>query len=134
MLIDLVAGPFAYAFGSCGLDTGSPWTPRLLELLRLRSGWFDGEGESIGMPAIEYAREVLRRVSEHSLPLPTIFPTPAGGVQLELLSGTRHLELMISPDLSIEGYILDSASGEDDEVEISSPDEAAAFMDRWSDV
>lgn len=114
------------------LDSGSSWTPRLLELLRLQSGWFDGEGESIGMPAIEYAREVLRRASENSTPLPAIFPTPAGGVQLELLSGTRHLELTISPDLLIEGYILDSASGEDDEVEIGSLDEAAAFIGRWS--
>lgn len=114
------------------LDSGSPWTPRLLELLRLQSGWFDGEGESVGMPAIEYAREVLRRTSEHSLPIPTIFPTPAGGVQLELLSGTRHLELAISPDLTVEGYFLDSSSGEDDEVEITSLDEAAAFIGQWS--
>jgi hypothetical protein len=116
------------------LDAGSPWTPRFLELLQLRTGWFDGGGEAVALPAIEYAREVLWRATEKDIELPSIFPTPAGGVQLELLSGTRHLELTISPDLLVEGYVVDSSNGEDDEAALDSPDAAADFLGRWSDV
>lgn len=115
------------------LDASAPWTARFVDLLRLRTGWFGGHGDPIALPAIEYASEVLRLALERAAPTPTIYPTPTGGVQLELLTGTRHLELSITPDLDVEGYVLDSTTGEDDEAVLISPAAAAEFIGRWSD-
>ncbi|MAM53960.1 MAG: hypothetical protein CMH35_03780 [Microbacterium sp.] len=116
------------------LDAGAPWTTRFVDLLRLRTGWYDGRGDPIALAAIEYASEVLRLTIERTAASPTVYPTPAGGVQLELLTGARHVELSISPDLDVEGYALDSKTGEDDETLLTSPAAAAEFIGRWSDV
>ncbi|CAL9474526.1 hypothetical protein SUDANB121_02921 [Nocardiopsis dassonvillei] len=89
------------------LKTDAPGGSRLIDLAALLPGWLDGEkGDAIDLSSIEFAREILMQVDERGLPHPRIYPTPAGGVQLEWQDPSLHVELTISSDLSSEIFVL----------------------------
>jgi hypothetical protein len=57
---------------------------RLQELGALEPGWFDGDGESLPSAGIRWLRTLLLAViSQGDVPVPRIFPTPEGGIQVE---------------------------------------------------
>ena len=60
-----------------------PGAARLAELEALPAGWLDGEGAPIDRASLRTARALLAALSEFHVVLPRIYPTPAGGVQLE---------------------------------------------------
>ena len=109
----------------------APWASRLIELRSLSAGWLDGQGEPIADAALECAERILEAAREAELPMPAVFPTPPGGVQLEYLDSKRHLEVGIAPDVSIEGYYLDVGTHEEHEEELATVAEAIWFMKRW---
>lgn len=114
------------------LYSDRPWTPRLLELLSLKTGWFEGAGRPIEVASVEIAQAIVSKVNLAASPFPAIFPTPSGGIQLELLDRTRHLEVTITENLEIEGYFLDASSGADLFETFTQPREASVFFQRWS--
>lgn len=57
---------------------------RLKELEALKPGWFEGEGEVPSREELDWLRGVLlEMMAQHSLPAPTLFPMPEGGVQAD---------------------------------------------------
>ena len=115
------------------MHSGEPWSDRLEQLLALRAGWLDGTGSSVRMDAIQYADRVMTQLAAlESRLAPRLFPTPDGGVQIEVDSETKRIEITISPELEIEGYGLDTATDGDEERILTSPEEAADFLSGWS--
>src|SRR5579871_814593 len=71
---------------------------RLYSLLNLKDGWMDGGGMAPSPYTIESAKDVLHHLLEEwSLPLPSVFPTPDGGVQAEWVVNDWSLELKFVP-------------------------------------
>jgi len=111
------------------LSADDAWTQRLSELASLADGWLDGDGESIDLNAIEFARDLLASITEKALPEPLVFPTPTGGIQLEWAAQTTHAEISIDASLtSISAYRLDAASGTEVERQIVGIEDALAFV------
>ncbi|CCQ47184.1 hypothetical protein ARTSIC4J27_3164 [Pseudarthrobacter siccitolerans] len=103
-----------------------PLSVELAELASLNPGWLDGDGEIIELPSIEFARDLLGTLQEERLAQPAVFPTEAGGVQLEWLSQQRHIAITVEPDLTIEAFFLDAST---DSRELANPVGIAAVRD-----
>lgn len=57
---------------------------RLGELLRLETGWFDGQGEPLSPKALSYLGEFFVRLFWRAkLPIPYLYPSPSGEVHAE---------------------------------------------------
>jgi len=95
------------------LSESDPWATRLLEIASLTAGWLDGDGVEIDLSAVELARDILEECSARSIRLPRVYPTPAGGVQLEWHDDDSQTELEITPDLEV----IASHFGPDEDVE-----------------
>ena len=76
------------------------WGRRLLELADLQDGWIE-DGEAIATPSLECARDVLKRLESKRI-RPGIFPTPAGGIQLEWSADGERYVVAISSELELE--------------------------------
>lgn len=113
------------------ISRGRPWSERMLDLISLRQGWADGQGKAVATYAADLAIKVLEGAQESNYPLPHIFSTPEGGIQLEHHKGTKHLELTISPDDEHEGFYYDSSTDETVEIEFTTPDQMIDFLGRW---
>lgn len=77
------------------------WEKQLQEISRLKDGWYNGEGYSISWDAIENAKNIMECLEDYYKQdnLPTIFPTPQGGVQLQSSheEGSLYGEVLIEP-------------------------------------
>lgn len=113
------------------ISRGQPWSDRMFELIFLRQGWVEGQGKAVVMDTAELAMKVLEGAQKSGYPLPHIFPTPEGGIQLEHHKGTKHLELTISPDDEHEGFYYDSSTDKTIEKEPKTPHEMVDFLGRW---
>jgi hypothetical protein len=71
---------------------------RIQELKGLKDGWLDGEGVAPSDQDLDWMLEFLNKEYPDELPLPYIFPTPEGGVQLEWTIGSYDVSLDV--DLS----------------------------------
>ena len=56
---------------------------RLDELRTLADGWCEGAGKAPSSPGLDWLAESFNRRYPEELPLPHLYPTPAGGVQAE---------------------------------------------------
>ena len=63
---------------------------RLTEIAALPDGWLDGEGVRVGQPIIDIAETLLRENPDWFAPA-GIFPTPEGGIQIELSLRARQI-------------------------------------------
>jgi hypothetical protein len=61
---------------------------RLDYIASLKPGWFDGEGKAVKAKDIAIARELLGS-------LPSIYPTPKGGISLEWVFDGGYLVMRI---------------------------------------
>lgn len=77
------------------------WGQRLLELADLQDGWVE-EGEAISTPSLELVRDVLQTEKLWPSGVPSIFPTPAGGVQLEWINVGKRFVASVSPNMELE--------------------------------
>lgn len=95
------------------LDIGA----RLDELRKLAPGWLDGvEGQPLPKSGLDWLMRELEGHYPEDMPLPWIFPTADGGVQVEW--SLNSMEVSLDIDLQqCSGclHTLDSASGEDQE-------------------
>lgn len=87
---------------------------QLDELRALGDGWLDGDGQALSSEGLD---RLAVRFEEHypeQLPLPSIYPTPAGGAQLEWTLGSN--EVSVEVDLAsgkAEWHEVDLSSGID---------------------
>ena len=68
---------------------------RLEELERLEDGWLDGEGRALDKRGIRWFVEMFERSFPNDLPLPYIYPTADGNIQLEWTLGNYELSLKV---------------------------------------
>lgn len=111
------------------------WENRLKELSKLEDGWYNGEGYSISKDAIENAKNIMECLQDYykQTNLPTIFPTPQGGIQLQssLEEGSLYGEVLIEPQGRYEGYLLFHLTGQEQHHNISDWADAASFIKTW---
>ena len=111
------------------------WEKHLEELSRLEDGWYDGEGRSISADAIENAKNIMECLQNHYKQenLPTIFPTPQGGIQLQssLEEGSLYGEVLIDPQGRYEGYLLFHLTGQEQHHNLHDWADAASFIKTW---
>ena len=70
---------------------------RIAEIEQLPYGWHEGTSPSIGSGAIDKARSVVTQLAFDSLPTPSIFPTPEGGISLEWSTDRLKAEVVLAP-------------------------------------
>jgi len=88
---------------------------RIQELKSLQDGWLDGKGKAPNKDELEWFCDVFENQYPEKLPLPFIYPTPEGGLQLEWTLQDKEISLEI--DLythEAEWHLLDLSSGEDE--------------------
>lgn len=68
---------------------------RLDELRALKDGWLEGEGKAPSQEGLVWLSETLTDFFPDDLPLPRLYPTPAGGVQAEWPFGDAEAILEI---------------------------------------
>lgn len=81
---------------------------RLRSFADLKPGWCDGGfhstyGEPTCKEAIDWALLVCSQIVGTMIPMPSTFPTPPGGVQLEWSWGGWSIDLEMSPEGDVRG-------------------------------
>lgn len=69
---------------------------RLEELSFLKDGWLDGDGVSLNSTSLEWLSDTFEDQYSPSLPLPSIFPTPEGHIQMEWSSAKWEISILIN--------------------------------------
>lgn len=110
---------------------GHPLEDSLIELNELKAGWLNGIGEAIAPHAISIARDVSLLVEKtKKFALPTVFPMPDGGIQLQWLekdnSIVYHIEISKYGQLFVTGLKLEPQ--EDFEQEFKDFNEAVEYL------
>lgn len=96
---------------------GAPNVPsRLKELTALQDGWLNGEGKALDKKGIRWFVGMFEKFFPDDLPLPYVYPTVEGNIQLEWTFGTRELSLEV--DLKShrgEWIVVEVKTGEEEE-------------------
>lgn len=71
---------------------------RCEELAQLKDGWLDGEGKAPAKEGLKAFKTAWDAASTESLPLPYIYPTPEGGIQMEWRQGDWELSAKVDLD------------------------------------
>jgi len=73
---------------------------RLHELSKLTDGWYEGGGYAPSKETINRAKIVLLKVHQEDpeVTIPSIFPTPEGGIQMEWSLDGWDIEVRIQPE------------------------------------
>ena len=64
---------------------------RLYELQALTDGWLDGEGLAPANDSLDWLSQQFEQLYPDDLPLPSLFPTPEGGIEAEWSLGARSI-------------------------------------------
>lgn len=79
-------------------DHGTPFDKlraQLMDLRQLRGDWFDENSRAPTPDALQMATRIADGLKYRSLPSPTAFPTPDGGVSLEWITRDVQIGVMI---------------------------------------
>lgn len=88
------------------------------EFRSLRDGWLNGEGRAPSPEGLDWLAESFERFypEDPDVPLPYVYPTVEGGVQLEWSLGSKELSLEVTlADHSAEWYWADISADDEDE-------------------
>ncbi|MDR1427746.1 MAG: hypothetical protein LBJ08_08335 [Bifidobacteriaceae bacterium] len=77
---------------------------RLIQLAELDDGWLGDGGSQVSLDAIEFARDLVADLDEDGKPIPRIYPTASGGLQLEWHSESGDTEVVIERDLTVSAF------------------------------
>lgn len=105
---------------------------RLTALAGLENGWGDGEGQPVSLPTIEFVSKIWQALEAQAVETPAIFPTEEGGLQMEWVSNSAHLQVAVDPDVALEAYFLDTATGEEEFDEPDGISKLVEFVGRHS--
>ena len=90
-------------------DSPAPINDQIDRLSSMNDGWLDGDGAAPSQEGLEGLRTLLKPLS----PIPTLYPTPEGGVQAEWSIGDREISLEIDLDsLKAEWHDLNTSTTE----------------------
>lgn len=103
------------------LDVGA----RIDELRSLDPGWLNGEGAAPSRAHLDWFVAAFEQYYDADLPLPYVYPTVDGGLQLEWTIGTREFSLELAREVHQGQWdLVDTQSGVEDERELNLDDEA----------
>lgn len=91
---------------------------RLMVLINLPDGWDGHNGKPTAPASAVHALEVLGRIMEPGLPLPSIMPLSNGGVQLEWHRKGWDVEMEFLGGPRVEVFVHNLATGEDRELDL----------------
>ncbi|MGW6258512.1 hypothetical protein [Streptomyces sp. NPDC055085] len=82
------------------------WSRRLTELSRIESGWLEGAGEAVNGRVLRQVELLLLELLDIGVERPSIYPTEAGGVQLEWSSdrGEVTAEVTRGEEVDVFGF------------------------------
>lgn len=90
------------------------------DLRLLKDGWLDGDGDAPSPDGLSWLLDVFERRYPDDAPLPYLYPTETGGVQVEWSLGTREASLEVDVDShSAVWHVLDLQSKESEERTLS---------------
>jgi len=94
------------------------------KLRTIKDGWLDGVGSSIDVDLLRRVRTWLGDHVRDSIPRPTLFPTPEGGVEVEWVAGRYDVSVEFDPvSGKVAWHALDLDTCEVDEMDVSMDDE-----------
>ena len=105
---------------------------RLCELLALNEGWDGYQGQPLKHETGMFALQILNDVMSGSTPIPQAVPVATGGVQFEWHEPEYEIEFYVAAPYSCEVWYENHATGESDEVELTSDFEI--FAQKISDL
>ncbi len=68
---------------------------RIEELKNLKDGWLDGKGSTLSSEGLDWFAKIFEANYPDELPLPFVYPTAEGGIQVEWSLGGHELSLEI---------------------------------------
>lgn len=80
----------------------------LNEYKNLDHNWDGYNAEKPSLPAIEYAKKIIKYLILHGIKNPFLYPMRNGGVQIEFQEHTNNFEIEINPDKSIILLVFDN--------------------------
>jgi hypothetical protein len=86
---------------------------RLDEIAALEVGWLDGEGAKIDRTVISNVRRLLSTLADNPSPRVCVYPTEAGGVQLEWTNGPIESSLEFLTEGQVQFSFVDVESGQE---------------------
>ena len=93
---------------------------RFNEVVSLPRGWDGYTGVPVSFTTAQFAAQMIERLCVSDVPTPSVIPGTDGSVQVEWHTGGYDVELDVLGPLEVEGYRLNQATGEVDELEIES--------------
>jgi len=93
--------------------TAGQFRARLDELRRLNAGWLDGEGSPLNPAALAELGELFELYYPADLPLPYMFPTVSGGLQLEWRLAESWAEVEVDLSSFIGDWLIDWGDAEE---------------------
>lgn len=113
VVLDTHATPFAPGHTSVPDAVGWAGTPReavatrFQELAALEFDWDTYGAKPIDLDALREAQAVVEQLLRQPIPVPSVFPVPDGGVQLEWSAGSLELELEFEPGAAVVVFVCD---------------------------
>jgi hypothetical protein len=95
---------------------------RLDEITSLEDGWLDGDGIKVDRTVISNVRRLLSALAENPAPQVCVYPTEAGGVQLEWTKGPIENSLEFLTDGQVRFSFLDVESDQEGSRNIATDD------------
>ncbi len=90
---------------------------RLNELSKLKSNWYNGEGRTLNKSKLSNFGNIFNSYYNSKLPLPAIFPTLEGNIQLEWKNGNKNIVLDINIDSLESNFFYYDDFNDNDEIE-----------------
>ena len=84
---------------------------RIEELENLEPGWLDGDGEVPSSQSLAIAEDIFDFLCEFNIGV-KMFPTPTGGVSIEVMHDGLNIDIMVHDKKLIEVFM--TITGEDD--------------------
>jgi len=131
-VLDTHATTFAPGHTSAPDAVGWAGTPRAAvatrfeELAALNFDWDTYGAKPIDLDALREAQAFVEQLLQQPIPVPSIFPVPDGGMQLEWSAGALELELEFEPGAAVAVFVCDDhAAGQQIDGEL--PRDAGLF-------
>ncbi len=94
----------------------------------MKDGWLDGDGKAPTHAHLSWLSTCFERYFPDILPLPHIYPTPAGGIEAEWSLGTHSIIFEIHLDTHQGDWLQFSKNDDEEESQILNLDDPSAWQ------
>lgn len=127
------SSPVTFSYRAGGESLRPPeserlWLQRLRELADLPTGWLDGDGTRLSVSAEHAALSLLTAVESARLPMPGIFPTEHGGLEMEWMGEREVISVTVTSEGATEAEYLDLGSMQTQSEDIRAAGDLLRFL------